>query len=811
MIKKIFLISIIVLLLPFIVTAAPADAAKTSFTGKVTDAKTGESLPGVSIYFPDLMTGTVTDMNGNFKVDNLPASKVMVQVRFIGYKLIAENIDLSEVHEKNFAMNPSVTEINEVVVTGLSKAATQNRTPTPIEIVPKTKLLQNASSNIIDALAKEPGISQVTTGAGISKPVIRGLGFNRVVVVNDGIRQEGQQWGGEHGIEIDQYDVKRAEILKGPASLAYGSDAMAGVINLISEPQIPEDHLQGGVLTNYQTNNGLLGYSLHLGANQNGLLWNLRYSNKRAHDYKNKYDGYVYDSRFKEDALNGVIGLNKSWGYSHLILSYYHMVPGIVEGERDSLTGKFLKPVMVNGQPDETLATHSDFMSYKQGMPYQQIHHYKAILKNNFVTGKGNLKTIFGFQQNNRQEYSDIANPEQYGLYLKLNTLNYDVRYLLPESNSMNISFGVNGMFQHSMNKGTEYLVPDYHLFDAGVFVMARKNIDHLDLSGGLRFDRRSEHGESLYLNNAEEAVSSTAPGATERFPSFHSDFSGVSGSLGATYQFSESFYGKLNISRGFRAPNIAELGSNGVHEGTQKYEIGNPDLKPENSWQFDLATGLNTEHVSAELDLFSNRIHNFIFSRKLNGFASQDSIMDGVPAFKYVSGDAHLYGGEVHVDIHPHPLDWLHFENSFSYVRGVQLNQPDSMKNLPLIPAPRFQSTLRADIFPKGKTLRNGYIEFGLEHDFTQNKFYSAFGTETRTPAYTLLHAGIGTDIYWNNKKRFSLWLQADNLADVAYQSHLSRLKYTGINYATGREGVYNMGRNFSFKLQIPIDSKLR
>lgn len=810
MIKKIFLISIIVLLLPFIVTAAPADAAKTSLTGKVTDAKTGESLPGVSIYFPDLMTGTVTDMNGNFKVDNLPASKMMVQVRFIGYKLIAENIDLSEVHEKNFAMNPSVTEINEVVVTGLSKAATQNRTPTPIEIVPKTKLLQNASSNIIDALAKEPGISQVTTGAGISKPVIRGLGFNRVVVVNDGIRQEGQQWGGEHGIEIDQYDVKRAEILKGPASLAYGSDAMAGVINLISEPQIPEDHLQGGVLTNYQTNNGLLGYSLHLGANKNGLLWNLRYSNKRAHDYKNKYDGYVYDSRFKEDALNGVIGLNKAWGYSHLILSYYHMVPGIVEGERDSLTGKFLKPVMVNGQPEETLATHSDFMSYKRGMPYQQIHHYKAVWKNNFVTGKGNLKTIFGFQQNNRQEYGDIANPEQYGLYLKLNTLNYDVRYLLPESNSMNISFGVNGMFQHSMNKGTEYLVPDYHLFDAGVFVMARKSIDQLDLSGGLRFDRRSEHGESLYLNSAEEAVSSTAPGATERFPSFHSDFSGVSGSLGATYQFSESFYGKLNISRGFRAPNIAELGSNGVHEGTQKYEIGNPELKPENSWQFDLATGLNTEHVSAELDLFSNRIHNFIFSRKLNGFASQDSIMDGVPAFKYVSGDAHLYGGEVQVDIHPHPLDWLHFENSFSYVRGVQLNQPDSMMNLPLIPAPRFQSTLRADIFPKGKTLRNGYIEFGLEHDFTQNKFYSAFGTETRTPAYTLLHAGIGTDIYWNNKKRFSLWIQANNLADVAYQSHLSRLKYTGMNYATGREGVYNMGRNFSFKLQIPIDSKL-
>ena len=810
MIKRIYLLSLIILLFPFISLANSANPPKATLTGKVTDKKTGESLPGVSIYFPDLMSGSVTDMNGNYTIENLPASKVMVQVRFIGYKLIAETIDLSEVHEMNFELEPSVTEINEVVVTGLSKAATQNRTPTPIEIVPKIKLLQNASSNIIDALAKEPGISQVTTGAGISKPVIRGLGFNRVVVVNDGIRQEGQQWGGEHGIEIDQYDVSRAEILKGPASLSYGSDAMAGVINLISEPQVPEGHLQGGILANYQTNNGLFGYSANLAGNKNGLIWSLRYSNKRAHDYKNKYDGYVYDSRFKEDAVTGVIGLNRAWGYSHLILSSYHMMPGIVEGERDSLTGQFIKPELVNGVPGVAVATHSDFMSYERGMPYQQIHHYKAVWKNNFVTGKGNLKTIIGFQQNRRQEFGDIQNPDQYGLYLKLNTLNYDIRYLLPESNSFNFSFGVNGMLQHSLNGGTEYLVPDYHLFDAGVFVLARKNFDRLDLSGGLRFDRRSEHGESLYLNPAEEAVSSGTPGATERFPSFHSDFNGVSGSVGATYQFSENLYGKMNISRGFRAPNIAELGSNGVHEGTQRYEIGNPDLKPENSWQFDIATGLNTQHVSAEVDLFSNRIHNFIFSRKLNGTFSQDSIMDGAPVFKYVSGDAHLFGGEVHLDIHPHPLDWLHFENSFSYVRGVQLNQPDSTKNLPLIPAPRFQSTLRADILPKGKTLRNGYIEFGLEHDFVQNKFFSAYGTETRTPAYTLLHAGVGTDIYLNNKKRFSIWFQADNLADVAYQSHLSRLKYAGMNYATGREGVYNMGRNFSFKLQIPIDSKL-
>ena len=231
---------------------------------------------------------------------------------------------------------------------------------------------------------------------------------------------------------IDQYDVKRAEILKGPASLAYGSDAMAGVINLISEPQIPEGHLQGGVLTNYQTNNGLIGYSLNLGANKNGLLWNMRYSNKRAHDYKNQYDGYVYDSRFKEDALNGVIGLNKAWGYSHLILSYYHMVPGIVEGERDSLTGKFLKPVAGERSAGRNTGNTLRFHVVPTGNAVPANPSLQGGWKNNFVTGKGNLKTIFGFQQNNRQEYGDIANPNQYGLYLKLNTLN--LRRTLPAS-----------------------------------------------------------------------------------------------------------------------------------------------------------------------------------------------------------------------------------------------------------------------------------------------------------------------------------------------------------------------------------------
>jgi len=239
------------------------------------------------------------------------------------------------------------------------------------------------------------------------------------------------------------------------------------------------------------------------------------------------------------------------------------------------------------------------------------------------------------------------------------------------------------------------------------------------------------------------------------------------------------------------------------------RYEIGNAQLKPESSFQADLSLGLNTEHITAEIDLFNNSIDHFIFSRKLNSAFGGDSIRDGMRAFQFVSGNANLSGGEIMVDIHPHPLDWLHFENSFSYVQAIQRGQPDSTKYLPFTPAPKLESELRADIKKAGKHISNAFIKIGLENYFAQHNFYSAYGTETATPAYMLLNAGIGTTFTSGDKTICSFFINVNNLTDVAYQSHLSRLKYGELNYATGRTGVYNMGRNFSFKLLIPLDLK--
>jgi iron complex outermembrane receptor protein len=788
----------------------PSNPDKTTLSGKVTDKKTGEPLPGVTVYITDLKTGAVSDASGRYKIENLPASKVVVQASFVGYKLVVEALDLSVTSTKNFEMEEAVNELNEVVVTGLSQAGERDRTPTPIATVAKIQLLQSSSSNIIDAISHQAGVSEVTTGSGISKPVIRGLGYNRVVTVNDGIRQEGNQWGDEHGIEIDEFGVSKVEILKGPASLSYGSDAMAGVINFLSSPTLPEGTLQGNILANYQTNDGLKALSGNFAGNQKGFIWDIRYSNKKAHSYRNKYDGYVFNSGYEENNVGGIVGVNRAWGYSHLHFSVYHSNPGIIEGDRDETTGQFIKPVALNASTEGTaIATNDDFKSYTQRTPFQQIRHYKAVLNNSLILGNGSLKTTLGWQQNRRQEFGDVLSPNEYGLFFLLNTINYDVNYNLPEKGGLNLSFGLNGMKQIAENKGTEFLVPAYNLFDIGAFSIFTKSLNNLNLSGGIRYDLRTQHGQALFINPDGKPTSSGAPNAIEQFKAFDVKFSGVSGSVGATYHLSGKVFTKINLSRGFRAPNIAELGSNGVHEGTTRYELGDATLKPESSLQVDAALGYRTDHITAEFDLFSNRIHDFIFPSKLASVFGGDSLSDGFQTFKYEAANAQLWGGEATIDLHPHPLDWLHFENAFSFVRAFRPNEPASSKYLPFTPSPKFTSELRANVKHLSPNLENAYLKIGMDHYFKQDRFYAANGTETATPAYTLVNMGMGTDVVSNRRTLCSLYLSLNNLTDVAYQSHLSRLKYTAENMATGRMGIFNMGRNISLKLLVPLGFK--
>ena len=365
--------------------------------------------------------------------------------------------------------------MNEVVVTGVTGDTKLKNATAPISIVSAQELRSTASTNVIDAISRQPGLSQITTGSSISKPIIRGLGYNRVVVMSEGVRQEGQQWGDEHGVEVDGSAVGSAEILKGPASLMYGSDAMAGVVILHPQPTLAEGQMEANVSTEYQTNNGLFDYSLSFAGNQKGIVWDGRFSDKMAHAYKNKYDGYVPGSQFRERAGRLMLGINKQWGHSRLTWTAYHLTPGIVEGERDEETGELLSTVSPK--------------SYGKSLPFQQVKHYKLVWDNSLRLPSGYLKAIVGYQQNRRQEFEESA--DEYELFFKLHTLTYDVRYLTDEWNGWRLSAGVGGMWQRSKNEGEEHLIPDYRLFDIGLYATLSKQLGAWTLNGGLRSHQR--------------------------------------------------------------------------------------------------------------------------------------------------------------------------------------------------------------------------------------------------------------------------------------------------------------------------------
>lgn len=651
-------------------------------------------------------------------------------------------------------------QLNEVMVTGVTGDTKLKHSTSPISVVTGKELRGTASTNVIDAVAKQPGMAQVTTGGGISKPIIRGLGYNRIVVMNEGVRQEGQQWGDEHGVEVDGNGVGSVEILKGPASLMYGSDAMAGVLILRSAPAPLEGEVRANASTEYQTNNGLFAYSLNGAGNHGGFVWDARFSDKMAHAYKNKYDGYVPGSQFRERAGRLMLGLNKRWGHSQLTWTAFHLTPSIVEGERDEETGEL-----------EWATDHHK--TYSKTLPFQQVKHYKAVWDNLFYLPKGSLKAIVGYQQNRRQEFEESA--DDYEVFFKLHTLTYDVRYLTQDFGGWKVAAGVNGMWQKSQNLGEEALIPEYRLFDVGGYTTVSKDWERWTLNGGVRYDRR--HLKYDHTKN----------------------FDGVTGSVGAVWNACKSLNVRMNVARGFRAPNMSELGSDGVHEGTVRYELGSASLKPEYSWQADLGVDFSSKYVEAQVAFFANRISNYIFAKRI------DRVMEeGYRTYEYTQGDARLLGFEAGVDVHP--MHRLHLGSTFSYVDARQLNEPEETRYLPFTPAPRWTAEVKYELTHRGKWLNNAYVAVGMECHLRQNHYYKADETETATPSYTLFNLSVGTDLLVCGRKVAELYVMADNLLNRSYQDHLSRLKYTDVNAATGRMGVYNMGRNVVMKMVVPL-----
>jgi len=793
------------------------DVGNGSLKGVVIDKADTSTLTGVTVSIPDLRMATATDNKGHYSLNHIAKGVYLVTFSYVGYATLNEKVDFSKTTVLDVQLQASSIEAGEVVITGVSKATEIKRNPVPMVAVGKAYIDEHsASGNVIDEIATLPGVSAVTTGPNISKPFIHGLGYNRVITAVDGIRQEGQQWGDEHGIEVDQNSIDRVEIIKGPASLTFGSDAIGGVVNLITSPPVTEGKILGSVQSIYGTNNGLFNESLKLQGNENGFIWGAIVSSKEAKDYQDPHDGRVYATNFQEKDARVMVGLNKSWGYSHLNASIFDDEQAIPDGSRDSATRQFTQQI-TDADTYRPVVPESALNSYTLPVLHQHVQLYRIYDNSSFIIGGGNLEVNLGYQYSHRREFTHPEDADVPGLNLQLTTYTYDVKYDFDMGKGYETTVGVNGMYQsNTLGYSTDFPIPAYHQFDIGPFFVVKKSYGKLDLSGGARYDSRSFSGQSAYIDTAVKyfptlykgANPTTTPNVVQQFSALNKTFSGVSGSLGATYNFSDSFLLKGNVARGFRAPSIAELSANGPDPGSQIYHVGKSDFKPEFS-------------VQASAELFNNNIQNYIFQEQLlNADGSPERVdADGTAdangqysKFTYTQSRARINGGEFSLDLHFVP--WLHFENSATLTYGENLGTggkvPDSLKYLPFIPPLHTHSELRGNFTKGWGSFKNMYAFVGFDHYDAQNHFFSAYGTETYTAGYNLLSAGIGTNIV-NSKgdKVFELFIEGTNLGNVSYQSNMSRLKYfdNPVVPPGVQPGIFNMGRNVSFKVVIPFD----
>lgn len=740
--------------------------------GIVKNSETGQPIPGASVYISDLKLKTVSDADGVFQFKNTPSKgSFLVEVKYIGYKTLSKMVDFSINQTIEFVLYPTIIESEEVVITGTPFSSSNKTNSLAVVSVNREKLTEQGGTNLVDAMSRIPGVSQISTGGGISKPTIRGLGYNRVLTIAEGAREEGQQWGDEHGIQFDQFAAARVEVLKGPASLLYGSDALGGVINIIDDLVPEEGVTKAGFTTSIQSNNGLSASSLMLQGNNKGFVYRGRASYKNAHSFGYK-GAHVPNSGFNELNGSAMLGFNKSWGYTHLNISSFNSDLGLVEEGPDALGDYY--------SHDGDLVSRSEARKRKIETPFQRINHLRTTLNSNIILGGGQLKSVFGYQNNIRKEFEEDVN--EVGLQLNLESFTYDVKYSLPSKNGWESTFGLQGMYQQNVNRGHEFLIPDYNSNNVGVFGYLKKNFTGGAVNLGLRYDYKNMDGKEMLEDHGNHSH--------VIFDSFSNNFSNLSGSIGLAYELAPNLIFKANAGSGFRAPNIAELGSNGKHHGTFRYEIGNANLKQETSLQFDAGLAYSGDKISVGLNAFSNTIYNYIFPAQLNGetitYADHHGHLETLPVFRYIQDDALLIGGEANVDFHF--IESLHFENSLSYVKGKNKITGNA---LPFIPAANILNEIRYE--PNIKGLSSAYVKVGVNNVFSQSRI-DVF--EEKTDSYSLLDAGLGFGVK-SKAGKINFWVTGQNLTNKKYFNHLSKYKI---------EGIYNQGRSVTVGVNLPI-----
>ncbi len=725
---------------PFLFFLLQIAQAQSPFKGLLLDASTREPIPFAEIYFPELETGTLADENGIFTIEHNDLPEISLNITAIGYEPLNTKVNLKTEKEKTFLLQPSHYNLQEIVVS-VPAGKLQMENIVQVDRKKINELQLTAPINMAEAISNIPGLEQNTTGPGIGKPVIRGLSGNRIVTYAQNIRVENQQWGDEHGLGIGEIGIGSVEVIKGPASLLYGSDALGGVLFFVDEPYAKHDSSEIFFRTSVQSNTSGNITQAGLKTHQGAFKWNLFGAYASHGDYQLPNGKFANNTRFDEKNIKTAFGFNRGIWIGNLRYSYLLNRFGLTE-----------------------MPFFSPQRERKPSLPRQTISNHSLSFENLFIAGESEFKIILGYTDNDRKEFEDDPNHQALGLQLK--TFTYQTKWSSPVfKKHFFIILGSQGMAQQNTNNGEEILIPDAQTRDFGLFGLLNLRFKKLQGQAGLRFDQRKLQAF-----------------ATGDLPPLHTSYHGISFSTGINWNFRHIKI-RTNLARGFRAPNTSELLAMGIHEGTNRYERGQTNLKEELATQMDFSFEYQTQHLNFSANAFYHFIQNYIYLNPTN------EQIENTPVFDYLQSQARLYGGETGFHYHPHQIHWLHLESNFSLVLAKnQQQQP-----LPLIPQPRITTTLKSEQqFNNKRILLQGYIQH--IYKFPKNDI-ALF--ETPTPGYNLIKLGAKLQISHRNGYSSNISLGVKNAFNTEYIDHLSRFKTWNIP---------NPGRNFYLKLEFRL-----
>ena len=686
----------------------------------------------------------------------------------------------------------------DVVVTESYQQRQAKKSALAVDVVDQDFLRKHFTGNFMQAMENIPGVQAMDIGSGFSKPMIRGMGFNRIAVLENGIKQEGQQWGADHGLELDAFNIGTVNVLKGPSSLLYGSDAMGGVIAITSPPVPSVDMLFGDVTLLGKSVNGTLGESFMLGIKKSFWYAQVRYSEQHFGDYRIPTDTIVYLTQKMPvygRKLKNTAGIERNIGFFAQYQRQRYKANYSVSNVYQK-TGFFPG---AHGIPDVS-RVEDDGDSRNMELPYSKVNHLKVTTLQQYAWEKLVLSGDFGFQNNHREEWSVFhthygsqpvpeKDPEK-ELAFNLNTLSASVKVRFIGSSSWEHALGWDGQHQRNDISGYSFLLPEYYRSTTGLlWLTTYKPNNVISVSGGMRYDYGYIHissHEDAYLADYLRKQGYDEEQVEHYKWNSHAvkkKFGDYSFSLGLVWTPSERHMVKANVGRSFRLPGANELAANGVHHGTFRHEQGDTNLKSEQGWQMDASYNLRYNGFSISVSPFVSWFSNYIFLRPTGEWSV---LPHAGQIYRYTGAEALFAGTEATIDIH--------FLRSFNYrISGEYVYTYNCDEHIPLSFSPPFSMRNTLTWQRKQVMLYAEWQSIARQNRVERN--------EDRTSGANLFHLGGSLNIPIRGNQAIEITLTARNIFNTRYYNHLSFYR---------KVEIPEPGRNFQLLIKIPFKKLL-